>query len=87
MSPSNFIGGNSGLPKLLGEGNSHWVGVLGGQIAEPFLKKQCYPIEACYEDALGKVYKCKTSKKFWDGVFAADGKGKKDFTPPATSGN
>ena len=79
---SCFIGGNSGLPRVIGEGNSHWVGILGGDLAEPFLKKQCYPIRAGFEDALGKAYKCKTSAKFWDAVFTADGKDKMNFVPP-----
>ncbi|MEI6057558.1 MAG: hypothetical protein WCQ60_01120 [bacterium] len=77
-----FIGGVSGLPRVIGEGNSHWVGILAGKIAQPFLKKQCYPVTAGFEDALGKAYKCRTSKKFWEGVFAADGKDKLDFTTP-----
>lgn len=78
MDNSNFVGGNSGLPKTLTEGDSHMVAVLAGEIAFPLIKKQqkvgkeIYPEWACYENAVGKVYKCKTSEKFWKTMFAAE---------------
>ncbi|MGD0328450.1 MAG: hypothetical protein ABSB00_01910 [Minisyncoccia bacterium] len=68
-SESSFVGGSSGLPKVLGEGNSHNVAVLAGEVAEAFLRKQSYPVAACYGDALGNVYKCKTTQEFWDTMF------------------
>lgn len=66
---SNFVGLSSGLPMSLNEGNSHSVTILAGTIAMDFLKKQTYPTHACYSDALGNEYKCKTTKDFWDDLF------------------
>ena len=72
MSNSNFVGGTSGLPKILEGGNSHMVAIIAGELGESFLKKQCYPIYACYGDALGHVYKAKTSEKFWNIMFKVE---------------
>lgn len=69
LSNSSFVGGESGLPKILGEGESHSVVILAGEIAEPLLKKQVYPISANFCDALGKEYKAKTKQEFWEMMF------------------
>ena len=68
VDPTLFVGG-SGLPKVLNEGNSHSVTLLADALESDIHKKDYYPVAACYEDALGQVYKCRLSRKFWDTLF------------------
>ena len=63
-----FVDGRR-LPKTLTESTSHTVIILTGDLAQGILKKQEYPVEACYRSVTDKVYKCKISKKFWDNIF------------------
>ena len=67
--PSLFVEGASGLPKILNESSSHSVTLFAASVSQEFFKKQEYPIAACYRSATGKIYKTKTNKKFWDIVF------------------
>jgi hypothetical protein len=69
INESNFVGGRSGLPKSLGENDSHTVAILASVVAQTLREKQMYPVKACYADAVGNVYPVKTSKAFWDKVF------------------
>jgi hypothetical protein len=62
-----LMGGD--MPKKLEEASSFTVGILAGDLALDFLKKQQYPKYACFRDALGKVYKCKVSNEFWEHLF------------------
>jgi len=83
MSNKNFIGGNSGLPKNLTEGSSHTVVISAGEIARPFMQKKNfkgdkdYPVYACCTNSLGRVYKCKISRKSWYALFQPDDSDKK----------
>ncbi len=71
LSDSNFVGGTSGLPRSLGEGESHTVVIMAGEIAQPLLQKQSYPTSANFCDALGREYKAKTKQKFWEKMFSS----------------
>lgn len=67
---SLFLMGGKDLPIKLDEGASYSVMILLGTIASDIRTKGEYPKYACYKDALGRVYRHKTSKRFWDGLFA-----------------
>ncbi len=67
----SFANGVGGLPKELRENTSHATAILAGTIARDLLKKQQYPIEVGFSDALGNLYRRKTSSKFWGRVFPA----------------
>jgi hypothetical protein len=69
LSDFNFVGGTSGLPRNLEEGESHTVIILAGKISQSLLQKKAYPVAAIFCDALGREYKVKTKQKFWETVF------------------
>lgn len=66
---SSFVSGTSGLPRNLGEGESHTVAIYAESVADAIRQQKVSPTHAIFCDALGREYKAKTSQRFWNRVF------------------
>ncbi len=66
LDDSDLVYGTNQLPISLGEGKVHSVTILAYSVAQALDTKQEYPIAACYADALGNEYVCKTKPIFWE---------------------
>lgn len=66
LDDSDLVYGTNKLPLSLGEGEAHSVTILAYSVAQALDTKKEYPIAACYADALGNEYVCKTKTTFWE---------------------
>jgi hypothetical protein len=67
---SDLVYGTNQLPMSLGEGQAHSVTVLAYSLAQALDTKKEYPVAACYADAVGNEYICKTKPAFWETVLS-----------------